>query len=130
MKLRKFVATTILLVWIIGIGFLAGPARWELAHTYAHLIGSVRDALPSITIHMALPILGLATPSSLALPVQVLTWGWLSGGPLILLVSVWRQASSSGVTDWLLYGGLVYWSVAFVITSVFLVGLLVPFALL
>lgn len=130
MKIRKTVVLLVILVWVAGLAFLAGPVRWELANTYAHVISDVGNNLPMLTMHVALPLLGLSGPSPYALAVQIGVGCWLGLGLLVLAFALLRAKTPADLGEWLLYGGTLYCSVAFLFAVIFIVSLLLPWGLL
>jgi len=128
MLVTRLLATVVVVVWILTLLFLAGPVRWELAHTYAHAIGSMRDALPLPTVHVALPILGLGETTPGSLLVRGLFWAFAWSLPIVVLAGVWR--SRGDVMAWLMLGGMLYLSVMAAALAVVAFSLWLPFALL
>jgi hypothetical protein len=130
MRIRKLLATAALAVWTVCVYLLTGPIRWELAHTYHHLIEHTDYQLPAPTRTIALPVLELG-PDGVG--VWLVRWvflglAWL--GPPLLLVAVWRASSEHEVTERLVYGGALYVAVFALLTILFALGLWLPFAYL
>jgi len=127
---RKIAASVVVLLWVGTLALLAGPVRWEFAHTYSHWVGPAGTALPAPTLVVALPVLGLAPNSFAAAGVQLLFWGisWL--GPAAILAGVWRAASPEIALERFLFGGALYGSLMLLLALVLAVSLLLPFGLL
>ena len=130
MLAKRITATAAVAVWIVTLAYAGGPARWELAHTYQHLIEGVGSALNAPTVAFGLPILGLGPRTFQSVVVTVVIWGvaWL--GPIILLVGIWRVRTREALSDWLLLGGVLYGSVMLLFLVVIAVSLWLPFSLL
>jgi len=128
--LKRILGSITLMIWLGTLAFVAGPVRWEFAHTYDHWMEGLGDSLPSPTKNVGLPFLGLGH-SSLAASILIgLFWAiaWLS--PVGLLIGIWRTRSDHALSDWLLYGGALYCSLMFLASVVILLSLWLPFALL
>jgi len=127
---RRVSATSVLLLWIVTLALLAGPVRWEFAHSYSHQIAGAGADLPTPTLDLALPILGLGAGSLAASLVKLLFWGicWL--GPGLMLLGVWRAASPEAVLERFVFGGALYGSLMLLLAIALAVSLWLPFGLL
>jgi hypothetical protein len=119
-----------ILPWIVTLGFIFGPVRWELAHTYGHLIEELGDSLPVLTRGLSLPVLGIAPSSPSAHAVAVLIWGFIWLGLAGLLGSIWRARTREDLLGRFVYGGSLYAGVVFLLFTLTVVGLALPFAYL
>jgi hypothetical protein len=130
MMLRRVLGSIAIVVWLGTLAFVAGPARWELAHTYEHWIEGLGKNLPALTTTVGLPILGVGTPSMTARLLRGFFWAfaWLS--PVGLLIGVWRIKSQQALAEWFLYGGALYLAVMLLAFAVTVVSLWIPFGLL
>ena len=118
------------MIWLVTLAFIAGPARWELAHTYQRLITELGDSLPLLTSIIGLPVLGLGASTFLSIVVRVLFWGVIWVTPLILLIGVWKASTREVLSDWLLFGGALYAVLMTLFMALVIVSLLLPFGLL
>ena len=127
---NKILATLVIGLWLVVLGFVSGPMRWEFQHTYAHWIEGAGADLPSLTKSFALPVLGLGSSGAGAVLLRCLVWSvsWLL--PLFLLVRVWRSASRLRLVEVVLMGGLGYGSAMALLTALLALGLWLPFSLL
>lgn len=130
MSLRRVLGSIVIVVWLGTLAFIAGPARWELAHTYEHWIEGLGKNLPTLTTIVGLPILGVGTPSVTSMLVRGLFWAFSWLGPAALLIGAWRIKSQQTLAEWFLYGGALYLAVMLLALAVVMVGLWLPFALL
>ncbi len=130
MTIRKILGTVIILIWLMTLAFISGPARWELAHTYQHLIEDMAESMPLLTSVVGLPILGIEQGRPGSVVVRVLFWGFTWLGPLIRLVGIWRAKARDVLSDWLLYGGTIYCSIMVLLALVIAVSLWIPFGFL
>ena len=130
MRTRRILASALLLAWLGIALFVGGPVRWEVAHTYGHLIEGAVGDLPTLARAVALPFLGVGESSfgSTVVCWTVLAWAWL--GPVALIACVCRARSGEAVSDCLLFGGAAYWSILLAVLAVMAVSLWLPFALL
>lgn len=127
---RKVLGSVVVLIWLVTLAFVSGPARWEYAHTYEYRIEELGDALPLLTVVVGLPILGLGSLTPESFVVRVLFWGVTWVGPAILLIGMWNAESRDVLSDWLLYGGTIYLSLMLLFAVIVVVGLWLPFSLL
>ena len=127
MVARKALGSLALLIWLGTLAFVSGPVRWEYAHSYAHLVEDAGNELPLLTVVIALPVLGLASPTFGSVLLQLVFWSvtWL--GPVAILFGVWRAENQSLVTDRLVYGGGLYGSVIVLFATLVAVSLRMPF---
>jgi hypothetical protein len=125
---KKILANSAILPWIATLCFIVGPVRWELAHTYGHLIEDLGDSLPLLTRALSLPVLGIAPSSPSAHVVAVLIWGFIWLGLAGLLASIWRAGTREELLDRFVYGGSLYAGGVLLIFTLTVVGLLLPFA--
>jgi len=128
MTTRKVLASAALLPWLVTLGFIFGPTRWELAHTYGHLIEEVRHSLPLLTRSLSLPVLGIAPSSSAAYATAILFWGFIWLGLAGLVTSIWRARTREDLLERIVYGGTLYAGGAFLLFTLTIVGLALPFA--
>jgi hypothetical protein len=129
-KNRRAVATAAVAVWLITLALLWGPARWELAHTYAHWIEGTDGNLPALTPAVALPVLGLGEPGMRAVAVRLLFWGFLWLGPVVILILVWRARTREELVEVLLLSVLTYGALVVFLSALLALGLWLPFSLL
>ncbi len=130
MKTKRILASAALLPWAVTIGFILGPLRWEVAHTYEHLIGETQYDLPLLTLRLTLPVLGIAPASTGARIVSILFFSLVWLGLAGLYVLIWRARSRDDLLDRFVFGSTFYFgSVAFVVTLVAF-GLALPFLFL
>lgn len=127
---RKAAATGVVLLWTATLALLAGPVRWEFAHSYAHWVAPARETLPAPTDTVALAVLGLAGDSVSTALVQLLFWGIAWVGPAAILVGVWRAESAESVLERFVFGGALYASLMLLLSLVVAVSLWLPFGLL
>ena len=130
MTTKKALATAALLPWIVTLGFIFGPGRWELAHTYGHLIEEAQHSLPLLTRGLSLPVLGIAPPSPGALATFVLFWGFAWLGLAGLLALIWRARNREELLDRFVYGTVLYAGCVLLLFTLTVVGLGLPFALM
>ena len=130
MMLRRILSSVVIIVWLGTLAFVAGPARWEFAHTYEHWMDGMEMYVPELTSIVGLPFLDLGNPSLMSSILRGLFWAfaWLS--PVGLLVGIWRIKSPQALSDWLLYGGALYLSIMLLAFVVIAVSLWIPFSLL
>jgi hypothetical protein len=129
LRRRRLLASALLLLWLAMLGLIAGPLRWEFAHSYGHWIAGLGDALPLPTFYLGLPLLGLSPPAAPGWPAALcglIAWG----GPLVLLAGVWRAPSRLALLEWLLLGGGGYALLMLGIGVAVLFSLWLPFSLL
>jgi len=127
---RQRLAALPLLLWMLLLGMIAGPIRWEFAHTYSHWIAGVEDALPTPTRLIGLPLLDLGETNLLTLLTTGLCWGIVWGGPVALLAGIRRTSSREGLLEWLLYGGSLYAVLLLAVATAAAFSLWLPFSLL
>jgi hypothetical protein len=125
----RIVASAALVVWLAALIFVAGPARWEFAHSYRHLVSGLGNMLPVPTLLIGLPVLGLGEPTPGTVAVRVLFWLIVWSGPAALLSVVWR-VSDARMTQWLLAGAMLYGALIVLLTVIVVFSLLLPFGLL
>jgi hypothetical protein len=125
---KKILANSALLPWIVTLCFIFGPVRWELAHTYGHLIEEPGDSLPLLTRALSLPVLGIAPSSLAAHATAVFFWGFIWLGLAGLLASIWRATTREDLLDRFVYGGSLYVGTVFLLLTLTIVGLALPFA--
>lgn len=128
--LRRVSGSIAIVVWLGTLAFIAGPARWEFAHTYEHWIEGLGTALPTLTTTVGLPILGIGTPSMTSGLQRGLFWAFAWLGPVGLLIGVWRIKSQQTLAEWFLYGGALYLALMLLAFAVTAVSLWIPFSLL
>ena len=127
---KRIFATAALLTHLAMLIVVSGPFRWELAHTYEHMIMGAEGYLPVLTNIIALPILGIGSHDLLIGVAVSLIWCVLWLPAFVLLFGVWRIQLERKLDDWLLYGGMLYVSISFLIFIVIILSLVLPFALL
>ena len=130
MTTKKVLASATLLPWLVTLGFIFGPGRWELAHTYAHLIEGTQDSLPLLTRSLSLPVLGIAPSSTGALAAAILFWGFTWLGLAGLLALIWRARTREDLLDRFVYGAALYAGCVLLLFTLAVVGLALPFALM
>ncbi|MGV8039734.1 MAG: hypothetical protein AB2L07_06560 [Thermoanaerobaculaceae bacterium] len=130
MRVRRVLGSIVIVVWLGTLAFVAGPARWELAHTYEHWIDGLGKNLPALTTIVGLPILGVGTPSMTSTLLRVPFWAFAWLGPVGLLIGAWRIESQQALAEWFLYGGALYLAVMLLAFVVMAVSLWIPFSLL
>ena len=130
MTIKKVIASAALLPWAITLGFICGPVRWELAHTFNHLLEGSDGSLPLLTANLSLPVLGIAPFSPAAVTTAVLFWGiiWLGLGGLIVLI--WRARTREDLLDRFLFGSTFFAGYVLLLFTLTAVGLALPFFLL
>lgn len=130
MKYRRIVAFGAIGIWLIALGFVSGPARWEFAHTYEIWIKGFEKNLPELTTVLALPLLEIGESSALSIFLSgaICAIAWL--GPVVLLVGVWRAPNREALSDWLLYGGALYASLMALFVALIAVSFWLPFGFL
>lgn len=128
--IKQALGSVILLVWFITLAFISGPVRWEVAHTYQHLVDRLENSLPLPTKVVGLPVLGLGALTPLSIAIVMVFWGvaWL--GPVFLLLGIWRTTTWKALSDWLMLGGTFYTSTMFLFVVVIVFSLWLPFGLL
>ena len=129
MLTRRLIALASLLIWLLILAFLTGPVRSEYAHTYAHRIQPL-DSIPVITNVVGLRLLGLGRSTFLANVVVVVMCGVTWIGPIVLLVQSWRVDTREMLSDWLLYGGLLYATIMGLFLLLVAFSLWLPFSLM
>jgi hypothetical protein len=127
---RRALALAGLTIWIATLALLSGPARWEIAHTYAHWIDGAEESLPLLTDTVALPVLGLAETNPLSLTVRLLFWGSVWLGALALLRLVWKAQTREHLVEVLVLVAAIYVPLLILLLSVFAVSLWLPFSLM
>ena len=130
MRTKKILASVAILPWIVTLGFIFGPVRWELAHTYGHLIEELGESLPVLTRGLSLPVLGIAPSSPAAHATAFLFWGFIWLGLAGLVAWIWRARTREDLLDRFVYGGTLYAGVVFLLFTLTIVGLALPFAYL
>lgn len=128
--MRKTLASAALLPWIVTLGFIAGPVRWELAHTYGHLIEEAQRSLPLLTRSLSLPVLGIAPSSPAAFITAILFWGFIWLGAAGLLWSIWSAPTRKALLDRFVFGGTFFAGGVFLLFTLTIVGLALPFVYL
>lgn len=128
--IRKVLALTGLATWVSVLTFLSGPARWELAHTYGHLIDGAEGDLPALTASVALPFLGLGPDGFVHALTKLLVWSvlWLGAAALVWLA--WTAPDRRALTERLVLGLTIYVPAVVLLVSVLAVALWLPFSLL
>ena len=130
MTTKKILASAVLLPWFVSLGFVSGPVRWELAHTYGHLLEDAQYSMPLLTRDLALPVLGIAPNSPGALATAIIFWSFIWLGCAGLFVSIWRARTREELLDRFVYGGTLYFGCVVLAFTVTAVGLALPFALM
>ena len=127
---KRISVTAALLVYLATLAVVCGPMRWELAHTYEHIVSGTEGNLPLLTEYIALPILGIGSHGAAVGFLVFLIWSILWLPVVVLLVGTWRIRSEKMLDDCLLYGGFLYLSATLLISVVVIISFLLPFALL
>lgn len=129
--IKQALGSVILLVWFITLAFISGPVRWEVAHTYQHLVDRLENSLPLPTKVVGLPVLGLGalTPLSIAYSYGVLG-GCLVGSGVFAPRNMACATTWKALSDWLMLGGTLYTSTMFLFVVVIVFSLWLPFGLL
>lgn len=129
LHVKKLVAMAAVVVWLVLLGLLSGPVRWELRHSYEHRIGASEADLPAPTRTFSLPVLGIGPRGPSELLVQLGFWAvaWLP--PVVSLSLVWRATSSRGLLEVLVLGGAGYVALLSLLVTLVVLGLWLPFAL-
>lgn len=130
MTIKKAIASAALLPWVITLGFISGPVRWELAHTLNHFLERSDGSLPLLTARLSLPVLGIAPFSPAAVITAILFWGitWLGLGGLFVLI--WRARTREDLLDRVVFGGAFYAGCVLLLFTLAAIGLALPFLLL
>ncbi len=130
MTTKKVIASGALLPWVITLGFICGPVRWELAHTFNHLLEGSDGSLPLLTANLSLPVLGVAPFSPVAVATAILFWGLTWLGLVGLFVLIWRAKTREDLIDHVVFGGAFYAGYVLLFFTLTAVGLALPFLLL
>jgi len=129
MRADRILSFSVIVIWLITLIFVAGPVRWEFAHSYGHWISGIGDELPLPTALIGLPILNIGEVSPSSIAVRVVFWSAVWLGPIILLLGVWR-AIPENVANWMLYGGVLYATIVISLAIAICFSLWLPFSLL
>jgi hypothetical protein len=128
MTTNKILASAVLVPWIVTVGFICGPVRWELAHSYAHHLEEAQYSLPLLTRCLSLPVLGIATSSPGGFVIAGLFWGFIWLGLVGLFVLIWRARTREDLLDRFVFGAALYAGCVLLLFSLTVVGLALPFA--
>ena len=130
MTTKKTLASAALLPWLVTLAFIFGPVRWELAHTYGHLIEEAQDSLPLLTRTLSLPVLGIAPSSPGTFAVAVLFWGIIWLGLFGFVGAIWRARTREDLLERFVYGGTLYAGCLLLLFTLATFGLALPFTFL
>ena len=86
--------------------------------------------MPTLTMALALPVLGIGPHSLAATFVQLVFWGFVWLAPLGIVFLVWRSESRRSLVEGLLLTGIGYAAALALLVTAVLLGLWAPFALL
>ncbi len=128
MNRLKFAASLALVPWLAVLVFFAGPVRWELAHGYRLLIGQPGSDLPLLTFRFSLPVLDAGSAGSEGLLIAFLFWAFIWLGVAWLIALIWRSRTREDLMERFTFGAAFYFGSVFLLVSVVIVGLLLPFA--
>jgi hypothetical protein len=129
---NKTILLATVLVWLLALGFLIGPVRWEVSWIYSHWFGfsgleaPVFDMdLPFVTRWFSLPLLGFAVANmgpwdSILFYVY---WGCLFAYPLGLAIVILRVTEENLFPSAWVVGGSLY------LVSVLFLSILAGFGL-
>ena len=132
MNTRRLLLSAVLMFWCVVLWFLSVPVRHEVSHTYHHWLADIteghKEELPSLTIHVSLPILGdelhVDTTRS---PLFYLYWSLLWFATVAIGVAVWIPRDSQRLMEVWVYSLSVYTVFVFCSALIILVGLWWPF---
>lgn len=116
--------------WLGVLGFVSGPVRWEIQHSYAHWIGDSRGDLPALTETVSLPVLGLGPHAPFTQLVRFVFWTVLWLPPVLALELVRRADSRLKLLELLVLVGTGYIVTLLLAITLVALGLWLPFALL
>ena len=127
---RKLAAIMAIACWLVALGLLFGPARWELGHSYAHWIEGAEENLPTLTRKVALPVLGIEPSGLSSWLIFLVFWGYLWLTPIAMTLLVRRVPSRERLIETLVLMVFGYSALAAVLLVPVLLGLTAPFLLL
>ena len=130
LRRRKLAAGVTLALWLAVLALAAGPMRWELQHTYGHLIEGAEEHLPQLTRLVSMPVLGPGGSGPVELLVRIVFWGLTWLGPAAIGLAVWRADSRQSLVEGLLLGSLCYGAMMILVVLLVSFGLWLPFSLL
>lgn len=130
MNIQKKMTLLTIFLWLFILALIAGPIRWEFAHTYAHWVEGLGNNLPVPTTIIGLPILGLDYSGLSSVFLSSIIWLVIWGIPLFLLILFARASQAEQIRDIAIFGGGLYLCVFTGICAYLIFSLWLPFAYL
>lgn len=128
---KKWILLTVgLWLLLLVLVLVCVPIRWELAHSYAHLIKDTGNELPALTIKLGLPLLGIAYSGVGSIFISLAIWLILWGGILFILFKLARASTTEQIRDIMVIQGGFYGSIVVIISILFIFSLWLPFSLI
>ena len=136
---NKTILIATILVWLLALGCLFGPVRWEVSWTYSHWFGfsgvdtAVFDMdLPYPTMWFSLPLLGFAV-AHLGPWDDILFyayWGCLFAYPVALAIIILRVTDGRLLLSTWVVGASLYLALVTLLSILVVFGLWAPFMLI